>query len=181
MNEMKAVGACAKPRPRGFARTCGRVCVSISPAASTASARARTPIAARRQTSQIRPAGARDHLCGPCRAIASAVRRPVHQFRWTRHHQEACSRSRVSSGGRRVHALVRRQPTISSNYLVSCFPRRLPKTLPDQYGRRLLAANSDRWRGERQPITVQAELAQLIAFHPVRKQRTLDVMCHDAP
>jgi len=32
-----AVGACAKPRRRGFARSCGRVCASIAPSASTAS------------------------------------------------------------------------------------------------------------------------------------------------
>jgi hypothetical protein len=32
-----AVGACAKPRRRGFARSCGRVCASMAPSASTAS------------------------------------------------------------------------------------------------------------------------------------------------
>ena len=34
---MMAVGACAKPHRRGFARSCGRVCASIAPSASTAS------------------------------------------------------------------------------------------------------------------------------------------------
>lgn len=35
--KMMAVGTCVKPRLRGFARTGGRVCASMGPAASTAS------------------------------------------------------------------------------------------------------------------------------------------------